>query len=30
MHDEGTAAVFDVEYGRWVEEHSNLMFQLVI
>lgn len=22
------AAVFDVEYGRWVEEHSMLMFQL--
>jgi len=22
------AAVFDVEYGRWVEEHSKLMFQL--
>ncbi|WVZ64036.1 hypothetical protein U9M48_013615 [Paspalum notatum var. saurae] len=22
------AAVFDVEYGRWVEEHGKLMFQL--
>ncbi|XP_072148272.1 transcription factor TGAL7 isoform X2 [Setaria viridis] len=22
------AAVFDMEYGRWVEEHSKLMFQL--
>ncbi|KAF8650192.1 hypothetical protein HU200_064047 [Digitaria exilis] len=22
------AAVFDLEYGRWVEEHSKLMFQL--
>jgi transcription factor TGA len=20
--------MFDIEYGRWVEEHSNLMFQL--
>jgi transcription factor TGA len=20
--------LFDIEYGRWVEEHSNLMFQL--